>query len=188
MGIGRPRADERLRHHRCDVLRFLAGDERLLTDADELRALLRGERRIEAGEGRAEDERRDAVRIARVEVLQNPPAHREPDKMGALDLEMVQQPSEVVGEIREVERAFVIVGEAVAARIPRDGAKAVGGECRELIAPVRPMAPDAVKKDDDRPFAGGIEGDAGSTGDALGGEHGHGGGSSVLGSVKSCAK
>ena len=53
-----------------------------------------------------------------MEVLCDAPAHRKPDQMRPFDLEAVQHAHCVTGEIAEIERTFVVLGFAVAARIP----------------------------------------------------------------------
>jgi hypothetical protein len=60
----------------------------------------------------------------------------------------------VAGEVVELQRAFVVVGVAVAACVPGGGVKPVGGEEIDLAGPVAPVAADAVQKQDQLAMAG----------------------------------
>jgi hypothetical protein len=61
----------------------------------------------------------------------------------------IQKAKNVRGEVAEVQRAFVIVRIAVAARVPGDGGEAAREEL-ELRIPRAPVAADAVQEDDVR--------------------------------------
>jgi hypothetical protein len=65
---------------------------------------------------------------------------------------MIEHPHEVGREDRELERAFVVVGIAVAARVPGGGAISRGEE-RELRVPVAAVAADAVQEDEELALA-----------------------------------
>ena len=80
--------------------------------------------------------------------------------MRLVGLEMVEHAQEVVAEVAVGERAVVVVAEAIAARIPGDGMKA-RGEGRQLVAPVRAVAADAVQEHDERALAHVVDGNAG---------------------------
>jgi hypothetical protein len=60
----------------------------------------------------------------------------------------------VAGEVLELQRAFVIVGVAVAARIPGRGAETMRGEEVDLAGPVAPVTANAVEKQDQLAVAG----------------------------------
>ena len=94
-----------------------------------------------------------------MEVLGDPPAHREPDQMRPLRPEAVEHPERVAREIPEIERAFVVVRTAVAARVPGDGMEAVA-ERFDLGGPVRPVAADPVQEEHQRTRPGPVEGEA----------------------------
>ena len=80
------------------------------------------------------------------------PAHREAHHVRLFGAEMIEHAHEIGRERRELERAFVIVRIAVAARPrrPRDGAR----EKLELRGPVAAVAADAVQEEDRLAFAG----------------------------------
>src|SRR5215469_14200975 len=78
--------------------------------------------------------------------------------MRASRTEVIEHAPQVGGEIAEVERAFVVVAVAIAARIPCDRMK-VPAECGELIAPVGTIPPDSVQEDRQRPGADTFDGD-----------------------------
>jgi hypothetical protein len=65
---------------------------------------------------------------------------------------MIEHPLEIGRERRELERALVVVGIAVAARVPGGGAIARGEE-RELGVPVAAVAADAVQEDEELALA-----------------------------------
>jgi hypothetical protein len=65
---------------------------------------------------------------------------------------MIEHPHEVGRERRELERAFVVVGIAVAARVPGGRAIARAKE-GELRVPVAAVAADAVKEEDELALA-----------------------------------
>ena len=81
-----------------------------------------------------------------MEVLGDSPTHREPDEMRALGLEPVEHPERVAREIAEIERAFVVVRVAVAARVPGDGMEGATHGF-ELRGPIRPVATDPVHEE-----------------------------------------
>jgi hypothetical protein len=66
--------------------------------------------------------------------------------------EVIEHAREIGRERRELERTFVVVGIAVAARVPGGDAIARGEE-RELRAPVAAVAADAVQEDDELALA-----------------------------------
>jgi hypothetical protein len=70
----------------------------------------------------------------------------------AFGAEVIEHPREIVRERRELERALVVVGIAVAARVPGGGAISRGEE-RELRVPVAAVAADAVKEDEELALA-----------------------------------
>jgi hypothetical protein len=59
----------------------------------------------------------------------------------------------VAGEVVELQRSLVVVGVAVAARVPRRRAKAPREEL-DLVAPVAAVAADAVQEQDQLAAAG----------------------------------
>lgn len=79
--------------------------------------------------------------------------------MGALGPEMVEHPHQVVRVGAEIQRPLVIVAVAIAAGVP--GHRMVARRERlHLIAPVAPVAADAVQEDDQFAGAGVLYGDA----------------------------
>src|SRR6185369_8867321 len=66
-------------------------------------------------------------------------------------IQKIDRPEQVRGEILELERALVVVGIAVAARVPRGGLESVLRKEGELVLPVVAIAADAVEEQDQRP-------------------------------------
>jgi hypothetical protein len=66
---------------------------------------------------------------------------------------MLGDAQHVAGEVVELQRAVVVVGIAVAARVPGSGLEVVREEF-DLAGPVAPVAADAVEKEDEGPAAG----------------------------------
>ena len=79
--------------------------------------------------------------------------------MHLLLLEVVHDPQHVGGEVVELERSGVVVRGAVPARVPGRRLEA-RGEDRQLLAPVVPVAADAVQEQDQRAGAVHVERDA----------------------------
>src|SRR5208282_1435257 len=77
--------------------------------------------------------------------------------MRSTNAEAIEKAPQIVTEIGEIERAVVIVREAVAARVPCDGVE-IKRKSRELIAPIGTVPADAVHEDNDRAFAGMVVG------------------------------
>ena len=74
-------------------------------------------------------------------------------------LEVLDDAHHVGAEVLvELQRPFIVVGVAVAARVPGGGAKALGEEF-DLVAPVAPVAADAVQEEQQRPAAGDRDGE-----------------------------
>jgi hypothetical protein len=63
-----------------------------------------------------------------------------------LDLEVFGDAQNVAGEVLELQRALVVVGIAVAARVPGRGLEAVLREEFDLAGPVAAIAADAVQE------------------------------------------
>jgi len=78
--------------------------------------------------------------------------------------EMVEHAQEIGAEIAEIERTVVILGLPVAACIPSRAGEMLG-EGGKLQIPVRPVAADPVKKQQQRPLPGHVEGDFRCAGD-----------------------
>lgn len=110
-----------------------------------------GRERVEAGAGVGERERTHALRMGKREVARDPPAHRQADQVGAVLAEKIQGARDIRSEIVEAQRPLVVLGIAVAARIPGRGGEAVAREERELVLPVVAVAADAVQEKDQRP-------------------------------------
>jgi hypothetical protein len=71
-----------------------------------------------------------------------------------IGLEVIGDPQNVAGKSVELERAFVVVGVAVAARIPGRGAEPMRGKEGDLAGPIAPVTADAVEKQDQLAMAG----------------------------------
>jgi hypothetical protein len=67
---------------------------------------------------------------------------------------VVGESQHVAGKSVELQGAFVVVGIAVAARIPGRGAKSMRGKESDLAGPVAPVAANAVEKQDQLAVAG----------------------------------
>src|SRR5580704_9017180 len=148
-------AEQRVRDDRCDIARFLAGEQRFLAQSDEFVPLSFGQM-AEAGHGVAQRQRSETVWIARGEIEGDNPTHREADEMGAWRVEAIEHPDKIKGEVTEIERPVVIVAIAVAARIPGDRMKAIA-EGGNLVVPVGAVAADAVQENHERSGAGVID-------------------------------
>jgi hypothetical protein len=74
--------------------------------------------------------------------------------MQLVGLEVLGEAHDIAGEMVELQRAFVVVRVAVAARIPGGGAVPMLGEELDLAGPVAPVAADAVEKQDQLAMAG----------------------------------
>lgn len=68
-------------------------------------------------------------------------------------MQMVEHAREIGGEIAEIERAVVVVGIAIAARVP-GGRGELAGEEGDLLVPGTAIAADAVQEKDERPASG----------------------------------
>ena len=132
-----------------DVARLLACQKRRLAQPDEFGAFLGRHGLLEVRPRVAEHQGSDPLREADMEVLRDPPAHREPDEMRPLRPETVEHPEHILREVPEIERAFIIVRAAIAARIPGDGVEAAA-ERLDLPRPVLPVAADPVQEEHQR--------------------------------------
>src|SRR5262249_6313878 len=63
--------------------------------------------------------------------------------------EMIEHATQIVSEVAEVERPFIVVAVAVAARIPGRRVE-IAGEYWKLFSPVRAVPREAVKEDQER--------------------------------------
>ena len=103
---------------------------------------------VEARAGADEDERVHALGCAQGDVACDAPAHGKADEVELRCLEVRRDAQHVAGELLELQRAFVILRIAVAARIPGGGLEAAG-EKLDLAGPVAAIAADAVQKKDE---------------------------------------
>jgi hypothetical protein len=95
----------------------------------------------------------DALRRAQRDVARDAPAHGKPDQVQLRRPEVLDHAQHVAGEVLEVQRAVVVVGLAVAARVPGHGPVAAREEL-ELAGPVAAVAADAVEKQHQLTLAG----------------------------------
>ena len=94
------------------------------------RFTLSGRQRVEARVGADQDERLHALGRAQRDVARDAPAHRQPDEVQLPRLEVLGDAQHVAGEVLELQRAFVVVGVAVAARVPGGGLEAAARRTR----------------------------------------------------------
>jgi hypothetical protein len=86
------------------------------------------------------------------EVARDPAAHGEAHQVRLFGAEMIEHPREIARERGELEWTFVVVGIAVAARVP--GGRAISSrEELELRGPVAAVAAYAVKEEQELAFA-----------------------------------
>src|SRR6185436_11249809 len=103
---------------------------------------------------RSADQRQalQALGPAQRDVARDAAAHRQPDQVRLLHAEVLDHAHHVAAEILELQLARVVVGLAVAARVPGSGAKALR-EGLELLRPVASIAADAMQEKHERAFA-----------------------------------
>jgi len=97
--------------------------------------------------------------MAQGEVARDAAAERQSDEVRALGAEAVEHPREVGAEVGERQRAVVVVGVAVATRVPRGGGEVLA-ERAQLVVPVLAVTADAVQTHDERPGARNAQRDA----------------------------
>ena len=78
--------------------------------------------------------------------------------MSGAGAQMVQDPDQVAGEGAEFQRSLVVLGVAVAARVPRRRSEPPRDDL-ELRVPRAAVAADAVQEDDERSLARDSEGE-----------------------------
>ena len=86
------------------------------------------------------------------EVARDAPAHGQAYHVRFVSAELIEHPQKIGRERRKLERSFVVVGIAVAARVPRRRA-IPGVKERELRRPVAAVAADAVQEDEELALA-----------------------------------
>lgn len=115
---------------------------------------------VEPHVGVAQGQRLDAGRMPLVKVGGDRRPHRQADDMQPFDAEMIENAQQVGVEIVEIERPFIIVRAAIAARIPGHHPE-IRGEVAQVVLPVRPVAADAVQENNGVAPPGDIDRDAG---------------------------
>jgi len=113
---------------------------------------------------------RDPIRVKQSRSHGDATAHRQSDKVGSIDVVVIQHAHDVQHEVVEGQCIRVVIAVAVAAGIHR-GKREVLGECRGLRTPVAAIAADAVQEEHERARAGDIQRDARRPGDAFHAHH-----------------
>ena len=103
--------------------------------------------------GAGEDEGAQAVGVGGGVGGAGPAAHRLADEDGGVELEVVEEGEQVVGEAGEAGAAGGLGGEGEAA-VGEHDAGAAGGEVGQLLPPAEVVAAEAVGEDHHRPRAG----------------------------------
>ena len=106
----------------------------------------------ETGRGIHQGEAGDPVGIATIEVLDNHAAHRQPDQVGLVGFEPVQETAQVVGKIAKLERLRRVVAVEITSRVPGHRAKTTP-KMGQLTRPVQSIAANAVQENNDRAAA-----------------------------------